>query len=83
MLHHSQGRLGRQVDSLRRQEADGTRLPFGDVLSPQRVQRVIDQEGDAVRACVFSPVVTLYAFLSQVLSADHSCRKAVARLRGR
>src|SRR5437762_3514095 len=29
---------------------------------------------------VFSPRVTLWVFLGQVLSADHSCRAAVARL---
>src|SRR5262249_42433716 len=29
---------------------------------------------------IFSPLVTLRVFLSQVLSADHSCRAAVARL---
>src|SRR4029079_15693927 len=28
----------------------------------------------------FSPLVTLRVFLGQVLSADHSCRAAVARL---
>jgi hypothetical protein len=29
---------------------------------------------------IYSPLVTLWVFLSQVLSADHSCRAAVARL---
>jgi len=29
---------------------------------------------------VYSPLVTLWVFLGQVLSADHSCRSAVARL---
>jgi hypothetical protein len=29
---------------------------------------------------IFSPLVTLWVFLGQVLSADHSCRNAVARL---
>ncbi len=29
---------------------------------------------------VYSPLVTLWVFLGQVLSADHSCRHAVARL---
>ena len=29
---------------------------------------------------IFTPLVTLWVFLSQVLSADHSCRAAVARL---
>jgi hypothetical protein len=30
--------------------------------------------------CVYTPLVTLRVFLGQVLSADHSCRAAVARL---
>jgi hypothetical protein len=34
----------------------------------------------AFRECVFTPLVTLWAFLSQVLSPDHSCREAVDRL---
>jgi hypothetical protein len=29
---------------------------------------------------IFSPLVTLWASLGQVLSPDHSCRAAVARL---
>ena len=80
MLHHSQGRLEHQVDCMRQQTVDAPGLPFADLLCPHDVQRVIDQEGGGVRACIFSPAVTLYAFLAQVLSKDHSCRKAVARL---
>jgi hypothetical protein len=30
--------------------------------------------------CIYTPLVTLCVFLGQVLSADHSCRAAVARL---
>lgn len=33
-----------------------------------------------MRDRVYSPVVTLSAFISQVLSEDHSCREAVARV---
>ena len=29
---------------------------------------------------IYTPLVTLWVFLGQVLSADHSCRAAVARL---
>ena len=29
---------------------------------------------------IYSPLVTLWVFLGQVLSADHSCRAAIARL---
>lgn len=80
MLHYSHGRLGRHVDFCRRQAADGSGLPFADHLCPQLVQRALDRAGVGVRACVFSPMVTVYVFLAQVLSKDHSCRCAVARL---
>src|SRR5262249_54851901 len=37
-------------------------------------------EAVSYRDRLFSPLVTLWAFLSQVLDPDHSCRAAVARL---
>jgi hypothetical protein len=36
--------------------------------------------GGVFRERIFTPAVTLWTFLSQVLDADHSCRQAVARL---
>lgn len=35
---------------------------------------------DADSGRIYSPLVTLWVFLGQVLSQDHSCRAAVARL---
>src|SRR6185295_1999755 len=44
----------------------------------------VSQALTAISACwldrIYSPLVTLWVFLGQVLSADHSCRAAVARL---
>lgn len=56
-------------------------LPFQDVLSTEMLDRVIREMGAAYRECVYTPAVTVWTFLSQVLSADHSCRDAVMRLR--
>jgi hypothetical protein len=55
-------------------------LPF--VLQPcaDLVDRLVREHGLFIRECVYTPLVTLLTFLSQVLSDDHSCRKAVARL---
>jgi len=68
-----------QVRTLRRQFLQDGDLPFTDVLT----EEVLTQALAALRGWldrIFSPLVTLWVFLGQVLSADHSCRAAVARL---
>src|SRR5262245_44262229 len=68
-----------QIGLLRRQFLQDGDLPFTGILTDD----VITQALAAVRGWldrVFSPLVTLWVFLGQVLSADHSCRAAVARL---
>jgi len=53
-------------------------LPFSNVLS---VQSINEQLNDVTfRARVFSPDVTVFAFLSQVLGQDQSCQAAVAQV---
>jgi hypothetical protein len=51
-----------------------------EVLSADHLARVITEEAGSTRDRVFTPRVTLAAFLGQVLSDDHSCQAAVARL---
>jgi len=73
------GSFRKQVSILRRQFLQDGDLPFTDVLT----EEVIAQALAAVTGWldrIFSPLVTLWVFLGQVLSADHSCRSAVARL---
>jgi hypothetical protein len=55
-------------------------LPFRDLLDPDRITRALEENQVRFRDRIFNPRVTLWAFLSQVLSPDHSCREAVARL---
>ena len=80
MRYFSQGRFQQQVNFLRRQFLQDGDLPFTNVLSEQ----VVSQALTAIQAFwmdrIYSPLVTLWVFLGQVLSADHSCRAAVARL---
>ena len=57
----------------------GGGLPFTDALSEGlNAQALKALSGWLDR--IFSPLVTLWVFLGQVLSANHSCRAAVARL---
>ena len=43
-------------------------------------QTVLDDHKVEFRDRVFTPQVTIWGFLSQVLSEDHSCRDAVSRI---
>jgi hypothetical protein len=69
-----------QARFLRHQFLQDGGLPFSDTLS----EDVIAQSLATIKTCwldrIYSPLITLWVFLGQVLSADHSCRAAVARL---
>src|SRR6266436_6246729 len=55
-------------------------LPFAQVLTEAKILDVLNDHGVKYRDRVFNPVTTIWGFLSQVLSDDHSCRDAVARI---
>jgi hypothetical protein len=68
------------LDQLRARFARNDGLPFADVLTESRIRETLDKHGVRYRDRVCSPVTTTWGFLSQVLSDDHSCRDAVARI---
>src|SRR5690242_468098 len=79
MPHSNRAALRQQVGLLRRQFLQEGDLPFTDILTEEVIaQALTTLHGWLDR--IFSPLVTLWVFLGQVLSADHSCRAAVARL---
>lgn len=80
MRHFNQGRFRQQVRFLRRQFLQDGDLPLSDVLSEQVVAQALTATSVCWLDRIYSPLVTLWVFLSQVLSQDHSCRAAVARL---
>jgi hypothetical protein len=55
-------------------------LPFADSLSELSILNALNEHGIKYRDRVFSPVTTIWGFLSQVLGEDHSCRDAVSRI---
>jgi putative transposase len=74
------GSVGRQLRQ-QFQDARGCQgLFFSQFLSTESVKAACLQLQHGFRERVYSPAITLWVFLSQVLSADHSCREAVARL---
>src|SRR5205809_1082269 len=55
-------------------------LFFSERLSPESVRSACETLQHEFRERIFSPTITLWVFLAQVMSADHSCREAVAKL---
>lgn len=80
MRHFDPGWFRQQVRFLRRQFLQDDALPLSRVLSEEIVARALTTIDGFWRDRIYSPLVTLWVFLGQVLSADHSCRAAVARL---
>ena len=80
MRFSNQGRFRQQVRFLRRQFLQDGDLPFTDVLSEGTVAQALKALNVVWLDRIYSPLVTLWVFLGQVLSQDHSCRAAVARL---
>jgi len=74
------GRIRQQIRFLQRQFLQDGGLPFTGVLSESAVEQALLAIEVVWRDRIYSPLVTLWVFLGQVLSADHSCRAAVARL---
>jgi hypothetical protein len=60
------------------QQAEG--FPLAPYLPKPRIHDALRRAGVRFRDRLFSPAVTLWAFLSQVLDHDHSCRQVMARL---
>ena len=79
MRHSNRSALRDQVTFLRRQFLQDGDLPFTNVLTEKVIARALATLTGWLDR-IFSPLVTLWVFLGQVLSADHSCRAAVARL---
>jgi hypothetical protein len=68
------------LEEVRARFARGQGLPFADALTELSILDALGQHGVQYRDRLFSPATTIWGFLSQVLSEDHSCRDVVSRL---
>ena len=80
MAHSTVTRRARQIETLRTQFAQADGLPFADVLTADCLEQALRLEKAQWRRSVYTLVLTLLAFLSQVIHPDSSCRAAVARV---
>jgi len=70
------GELRAAADRARRDDS----LCFAALLSEESITAAFTAASAAWLGYLFTPAITVWVFLSQCLSADHSCRDAVGRL---
>lgn len=68
------------LETVRARFASNDGLPFAEVLTEASIEQVLDEHHVEYRDRLFNPITTIWGFLSQVLSDDHSCRDAVSRV---
>jgi hypothetical protein len=78
--HGRRGRVCVQVREAKERLVEGDGAALRELLPVETVQRAVQAEGVRFRECLFTPLVTVWAFLAQVLGPDRSCRAAVAKL---
>lgn len=68
------------LEQVRARFARGSGLPFAHSLTESSILDALSWHGVQFRDRLFSPVTTLWGFLSQVLGDDHSGRDTVSRI---
>ena len=79
MASRTQRRVGCQVQKYRQRLAGSSQFPITQLLSAADVEQAVAAEGYTFRARIFTPAITIWIFLAQVLSPDQSCRQALMR----
>ena len=59
---------------------DSLALPFEQVLSEAVIQTVLEEQGVSYRQTLYTPIVVVWAWISQVLDVDKSLSNAVNRV---
>ena len=80
MRNLRQGCIRQQLQFLQRQYLQDGETPLESMLSDSLISRALAMLDGSWNDRIYTPLVTLWLFLGQVISADHSCRAAVARL---
>src|SRR4051794_30510698 len=83
LFTHPKARRPKMDFGLRRAVAQVHRsqsLCFAALLAEDRIDKAFGEAIELWQGWIYTPAVTVWVFLAQCLSRDHSCRHAVAQL---
>ena len=77
MAHSTTARLRHQIFRLNQGEQADLDFGLGEILPPEDLALILTEEGATWKTIIYTPLLTTWAFLWQMLSPDRSCRAAV------
>jgi Insertion element 4 transposase N-terminal len=69
-----------RAEILKQKFENSVGLPFQELLGQDFIEQILKEQGINYRNTVYTPVVTIWAWLSQVLDNDKSLRNTVGRV---
>jgi len=69
-----------RAEILKQQFTQSLGLPWQEILPESRLEEILQEEDIHYRNCVYTPIVTLWAMVSQVFDPDKSLSNAVKRI---
>lgn len=69
-----------RVQILKEKYSQSLGLPFKELLPETAIKQVISELKIKYKKRLFDPLITLWAFLSQVLDTDKTCHNAVSKI---
>ena len=72
--------IGRDVEKIKQKTDHSLGLPFQKVLPESTIDASVQTKKKQYRKRIYTPAVTVWGFLSQMLSKDKSCKNAVSRI---
>lgn len=73
--------MSNQSDILKQRLLDSVTRPWQDLLPESKIESILEEEGIRYRNCLYTPIVTVWAMVHQVLCADKSLSNTVKWLR--
>ena len=72
--------LSNYVELLSQRINNGIGSLFENMLPESMIQQILAEEGISYRNRLYTPIITLWIWLHQVLDKDKSCKNAVSRV---
>jgi len=77
---HTASTMPNRAAILKQKFQDSIALPFEQVLPEAVIQQVLVEQGVSYRQTLYTPIVVVWAWMSQVLDSDKSLSNALCRV---